>query len=377
MHIGHYISGFAHSVFLFWAILGDLFDPNEAPPLDVTNVSVISTSEYAAIIMPDAPPDAEISLDNMLSPSLDAQALPDQPTAEQSMVNFTDPEQMDPVSKPDDVPRRLDPLIIPVPQLEDKLPDMDTPSSDTLALLQSPDKIEVPYKAERIAPMAVAPSAPDVRIDEQTQEAALPAETINTPEQPELEQIPEPKETAEPKAAIEISPEVPKDLPTAPKISLRPKARPAPTIEPESAVKSEPKKNTQEAINVALKAALEDTTNPDTVKKAPSGPPMTASEKDGLRLSVQKCWVVDVGSQAANVIVTVSVSMNPDGTVIANSLRLKNSQGGSEGSIEAAFQAARRAILRCQKKSYNLPEEKYDHWREIEFTFDPRKMRVR
>ena len=39
-------------------------------------------------------------------------------------------------------------------------------------------------------------------------------------------------------------------------------------------------------------------------------------------------------------------------------------------------QAARRAILRCQKGGYNLPVEKYEHWREIEMTFNPEKMRI-
>lgn len=104
---------------------------------------------------------------------------------------------------------------------------------------------------------------------------------------------------------------------------------------------------------------------------------MTPSEKDGLRLSVQKCWVVDSGSRAANVRLTIAMFMNPDGTVKRSTLRLKSSEGGSEADVQTAFQAARRAILRCQKKGYDLPEEKYDHWRKIEVTFDPKKMRTR
>lgn len=377
MHIGHYISGFGHFLLLFWAILGGLFEANEAPPLEMVNVSVISTAEYAAIIMPDAPPNAKILVDKILNPSLESETLPEQPISEEAPVNMTNPYRIEKAAKPDKVPRPLNPLKTPMPQIEDKLPDLDTPSSDRLSMLKSPNRIEAPYKVDRIAPMAVAPSVPDIRIDDQTREAALPVEALNSPEIPEPEQISQPKETAEPEAAVEITSKVLKDLPMAPKISLRPKARPSLASVAKTKENYKPADTQEQSINAALKTALENNANSGIAQKTPSGPPLTASEKDGLRLTVQKCWVVDVGSQAANVIVTVSISMNSDGTVIANSLRLKNSQGGSEGAVEAAFQAARRAILRCQKKSYDLPEEKYDHWREIEFTFDPRKMRIR
>ena len=377
MHIGHYISGFGHFLLLFWAIFGGLFESNEAPPLEMVNVSVISTTEYAAIIMPDAPPNAKILVDKILNPSLESEALPEQPISEEAPVNMTNPYRIEKAAKPDKVPRPLNPLKTPMPQIEDKLPDLDTPSSDRLSMLKSPNRIEAPYTVERIAPMAVAPSVPDIRIDDQTREAALPLEALNSPEIPEPEQISQPKETAEPEAAVEITSKVLKDLPMAPKISLRPKARPSLASVAKTEENYKPADTQEQSINAALKIALENNANSGIAQKTPSGPPLTASEKDGLRLTVQKCWVVDVGSQAANVIVTVSISMNSDGTVIANSLRLKNSQGGSEGAVEAAFQAARRAILRCQKKSYDLPEEKYDHWREIEFTFDPRKMRIR
>ena len=377
MHIGHYISGFGHFLLLFWVILGDLFESNEAPPLEMVNVSVISTIEYAAIIMPDAPPNAKILVDKILNPSLESEALPEQLISEEAPVNMTNPYRIEKAAKPDKVPRRLNPLRTPMPQIEDKLPDLDTPSSDRLSMLKSPNRIEAPYKVDRIAPMAVAPSVPDIRIDDQTREAALPVEALNSPEIPEPEQISQPKETAEPEAAVEITSKVLKDLPMAPKISLRPKARPSLASVAKTEENYKPADTQEQSINAALKTALENNANSGIAQRTASGPPLTASEKDGLRLTVQKCWVVDVGSQAANVIVTVSISMNSDGTVIANSLRLKNSQGGSEGAVEAAFQAARRAILRCQKKSYDLPEEKYDHWREIEFTFDPRKMRIR
>ena len=93
---------------------------------------------------------------------------------------------------------------------------------------------------------------------------------------------------------------------------------------------------------------------------------------------MQRCWLVDVGSEAASVTVTVSMDMQPDGSVVASSLRMTGSRGGSGAAVETAFQAARRAILRCQgSEGYDLPQEKYQQWKQIEMTFNPDEMRLR
>ena len=40
-------------------------------------------------------------------------------------------------------------------------------------------------------------------------------------------------------------------------------------------------------------------------------------------------------------------------------------------TVRLAFEAGRRAILRCQRSGYDLPEEKYPLWKRMEITFDP------
>ena len=92
---------------------------------------------------------------------------------------------------------------------------------------------------------------------------------------------------------------------------------------------------------------------------------------------MQRCWVVDVGSQAANTTVTVAMDMERDGRVVSSSLRMIGSSGGDAASAETAFQAARRAILRCQETGYSLPPDKYEQWKTIEMTFNPEQMRLR
>ncbi|MGB1511479.1 MAG: cell envelope biogenesis protein TolA, partial [Paracoccaceae bacterium] len=150
-----------------------------------------------------------------------------------------------------------------------------------------------------------------------------------------------------------------------------PAPEPEPLPEPEPEVDPTPEPTRMAETEAAVAAALADAIG----ETAPLRPPLTKSEEDTLRVAVQKCWVVDIGSAAANVTVVLGMHMTPEGKVKPGSLRLVSSQGGADSATKTAFQAARRAVLRCQKGGYNLPTEKYEHWREIEMTFNPEKMR--
>jgi hypothetical protein len=106
---------------------------------------------------------------------------------------------------------------------------------------------------------------------------------------------------------------------------------------------------------------------------------MTGLEESSFRLAVSSCWIVDNGSQAANVTVEVAFGLNRDGSVIGGDVRLLSSSGGDDRATQSAFGAARRALLRCASEGggYDLPAEKYDSWKEVVITFDPSSMRLR
>ena len=95
------------------------------------------------------------------------------------------------------------------------------------------------------------------------------------------------------------------------------------------------------------------------------GTPLTGAEMAALRRAVSGCWLVESDRPA----VTVAVRMTPEGAPIADTIRLIDHDGPPEAA-EPAFQAARRAILRCGDR-LPLPPEKHRHWAEIEMTFDP------
>ena len=77
------------------------------------------------------------------------------------------------------------------------------------------------------------------------------------------------------------------------------------------------------------------------------------------------------------VTVTVLVAMNENGTPDSGSIRMTESEGGSGDAVRQAFEAARRAIIRCGARGFPLPAEKYGEWAEIEMVFNPEKMRIK
>ena len=99
---------------------------------------------------------------------------------------------------------------------------------------------------------------------------------------------------------------------------------------------------------------------------------------DGLIADVRACWNVGaLSSEAQRTIVTISVTLGQDGRPDAGSIRMIDSSGGSDASVSQAFEAGRRAILRCGANGFNLPPEKYDQWQTIEMVFNPEQMRLR
>lgn len=113
----------------------------------------------------------------------------------------------------------------------------------------------------------------------------------------------------------------------------------------------------------------------DEAQPKASSAPLTGSEKEAFKNQVLNCWAVNIGSRAANVSVIVSMDMQPNGKVVASSMEMIGFKDGNQSDANVAFQAARRAVLRCQKDGYDLPKDKYEHWRNIELTFDPNEMR--
>jgi hypothetical protein len=132
------------------------------------------------------------------------------------------------------------------------------------------------------------------------------------------------------------------------------------------------------ALEEALGGADEPAPSAAQPSDAPAGPPLSQGERDALRVAVQNCWNVgSLSSAALATTVVVGVSMGRDGRPDVGSVRLIGSEGGSGEAVNQAFEAARRAIIVCGSSGYDLPEDKYERWRDIEMTFNPEEMRIK
>ena len=338
MDTGLKISLFGHVVFITaLMITGPLFDGESEESLKVTSVSLISGDELAA---------------------LDATGI--------------DAVVEEPEIEPEPEPE-------PLPEPE---PEIETPNQSDLGLADeveqsgqlSPDLPEEqteipPRQSDKIAPIA-AEEAPEV----------APTEQPDVETEPEPEPEPEPiiEDTPPtpvdddpapildlPEATTEISPILAdEDTPSAVK-TARPKPRPADLteLEPEPTPETEP-----------------DPTPDPTPEPNPEpqrlGSSLSQAERNAVILSIEKCWNPPAGVEnAEDLRVVIGVDMNRDGSLASQPVLISPS-GAISNLHQRAFDAARRAINRCAPFN-DLPADKYETWKRIEMTFDPKELVLR
>jgi hypothetical protein len=104
--------------------------------------------------------------------------------------------------------------------------------------------------------------------------------------------------------------------------------------------------------------------------------PMTMSEIDAIRYQIQRCWSVPAGARdAGDLVVRLRVFLNPDGSLSRAPEIVEGGRAPSVGEefYRAAAESARRAVQVCSPLK-NLPPAKYEKWRELTLTFNPKDM---
>ena len=330
----------------------------------MTEVALIDAETFAALTAPAAAPEtladvpvpptpAPISAPEAPTQEAPVEAVPPRPDPPAAATSGAVPPALRPVARPEP------PQIEAAPQ--PLQPPDDTPGEDL--------DLATPAPAPRVAPV------PNLRPDPADAPDDVP--TVATRPSPTADRALPSQEraAAPPRATDRIITEADEADETV-TTSLRPRPRPNRPA-PQPAQPAEQTGGQQDAVAAAVAAAVADggTVNRQGSGLAASGPPLTQGEKDALRLSVQNCWVIDVGSEAGRIEVTVAFSLSEDGRVEGGRVDLIADSGGAPAAVNAAYEAARRAVLRCQRSGYDLPVEKYAHWRNVEIVFDPSKMR--
>ena len=376
IHIGQYVSGAGHLALIAWLLLGHIFT-SEPPPFETTEVSVISGAEFDALMAAQQSPDTATDVAQPAAPEV----TPDTPevVAEPDVAIVQPPPLQAEAPAQDNAPEVTEQALPPQTEVADTPPELQEPVGDQAVLVPETAPQAAPRPVPRVAPEPVAQPEPEAAPDPVQQEAVAPDAAGETPQEPQEATAPE-------EATTQIVTEATQAPAASPRPPGRRPAAPAPRVAETAPAEQAPSNNAPSdnaadvdaaAIAAAVAAAQAATPAP-AAAPAPSGPPLSAGEKESLRVAVSSCWNVgSLSSEALRTTVVVAVNMAQDGKPIVNSIRMIGSEGGTSSAAKQAYEAARRAIILCGSKGYQLPSEKYGQWQEVEMTFNPEKMRVK
>ena len=376
MSPGTYISLTLHISLVGWLLFNGDFEhkPLELP---VTEVSVVS-SEMFDIMVNNTAPIIEMELEAASrQPSIEDTQAPADSSTDKAPQQVT--QMLSQIAQNDALPEtvpnqpeRMEEVVI-IPPLELTAPKIEAEAPESLATSLPPK----PRPAPRIAPVAVAPPAPDMDIGEITRDTAAPQlepaqvlkeQTAKAPEAAAPEIV---TEAEKPSEAVEVSK-------LAPPRSVRPQRRPAPRPVVETLIDTPESTSVQiTPLAAALAEALSGTTSePETQGTATEA--LAPQVIRGMQLAISPCWNLGASSSAVLfTTVVVGMELTIEGKPLVNSIYLVGYEGGDDDSAQRAFETAQRAIKECGAQGFELPTEQYSAWRNVEITFNPEKMRVR
>lgn len=395
MELGTKISFGAHGALIGLAVFGGpLFDADESKAIQISEVSIISAEAFDGMMSSAPNPNIEEPQQYELAqpdPVVDVPVVTEpveQPTQEPVEPEVQEVVELEPVPELETEP--AEPVVVDAPEAvveqeatgnEVVAPDAQVSDQDQSGQVD-PDQLALlrpkPRPAPRISNEVVAKPETDAERSEVETQKAEPSE------EPAEETTDETVEAAKPESTTEIVTEADEVDPNsaAPIKSARPKGRPSDIVQRAQARKEAAEKTKKRELAAAKakadKAAreeLEAALKADAEASKPSGPPLTGREKGALVLAVQQCWTPPIGVQnAGDLKVTLLVELNEQGKITGGPT-LVSPAGDPQGVVKQAFEAGRRALLRCGP--YKLPADKYEQWKQIEVTFNPQNMVVR
>lgn len=258
--------------------------------------------------------------------------------------------------------------------------------------------VELAPIAERTNQPRPEPPKPDPAPPKVAQPKPEPPKPEPPKPEPPKPEPPKPAPPEPPKPAPPPPPEPPKPEPPPPKPEPTPAPLPEKKVEVPPAPKPPPPKPTPPEppkpafdptkLSALLDKRLQNSPPPAPAQPSPQQPspqrpsaaqpgsldaPMSMSEIDAIRRQIEQCWSPPVGARdAADLVVRVRVLFNPDGSLRGQPELLDRSRI-NDPFWRAAADSVTRAINRCSPLQ-GLPAAKYERWRDIEFTFNPKDM---
>ena len=378
MHFGHIISGTLHFIFLLWLVMGDVFSSNFEPP-DYDYIEITGATEEEWKASRDLAKSTVVVAQTEVTeptPSFDDKLEPKEPKIDKKVVEVK-PE----VPKIPELPKNKIEMPKEIQLVDPELseePEQPVLNQETQLVSPLPETSDTPSPliADRVASSPIMPKNEDAFNDDVIDSLSqVPADQENSDF--EIEE----QNQSTRGATTEIITEPKKKPSGAPKKSLRPKGRPQ--IQTENETKDTPSEDLVDAVSSALSNIENEPENSeslDTVSNTSlNSTATTESIGNALLKQIEPCWNVDVGNQNAYVKVTVAFSLDKNGKIERNEIKLVASEGGEGSAARSAFTNAKKTIFKCQKKwdGFNLQDFEYEQWQQIVLTFNPDQMRNR
>ncbi len=236
-----------------------------------------------------------------------------------------------------------------------------------------PPKPAAPPPPKPAAPPPPKPAAPP---PPPKPEVAAAEEVITVPAPK-----PDPKPASEKPAPPEPKPEPTREVSASPRKPAAP-VRPR-EFNPGRIAALIDKSREETAATVALEEPEEEKEEekkpfilpkPTNQSQLTSSLPLTMSEMDAIRLQIQECWSIPSGAlDAENLVIKIRLQLKPDGTLLGDPTIVDQARMNQPGQeyFRIAAESAYRAVKICTPLK-NLPPEKYERWRDIVLTFNPR-----
>ena len=273
-------------------------------------------------------------------------------------------------------------VVTPTPVLPVDLVTVDELTSLARTALDAPlERPPSPAAEAQPEPEPLPTREPDPR-PETAQATPAPAPPVpqKTPPQKAPPPAPPPPPAATARAQVRPPPPPSPPQKTAPRT-------PAPTP-------AAPRREAAEGLDLDRISALADAAAAPAQRRAPQmaaadaaparsdrsraaaglGAALTASDADALRAQINACWRRPANAADADrLVVQVRIDLAPDGA-LAEEPRLVRPSGlaGADPALRVAAENAMRAVRQCAP--FELPAARYESWRAVLFTFDPRQM---
>lgn len=222
--------------------------------------------------------------------------------------------------------------------------------------------------------------------------AAPPPAPAPTPQVAQAQPQPPKPETKADQPPPPPPPPTPAPTPKPPPPPEPPKPTPPPPPPPKPAPPPDPnkKKQDEQAFDALLKnlskraetqktdappkpAAPQQQAKASSQPVAPLGPQLTTSELDLVTRQIEECWSPPAAAKGAHdLIVEVTAEVAQDGHVVSAQVTSTTRMG--DPFYKAAAESAVRAVLNPRCQPLKLPPEKYEQWKTINMTFNPKDL---